>query len=273
MSNDYPYQDTFEIDLQNKGLAKVTINEYTKILSDMFDYLSDFNKGYQKNHKVSNLFNRDIEEYLQMLLDERKINHNTYNKVLSHINVYFNYLFTHQLNSNLPTIDIKGLKHESKSELDTSWLDTINVILADANVHFYARMTVLLISKGFKSEEFLQPGFYRLFNQITFSDEEKFFINLFDKFIQPIQLKQNSQDIFLKQRLAEDPHITSAGLHKYLTPSEQYLGFSLSPSKLFTGYVIDFIKKNPDLCDSKLSSQLNLDLSSINYYKGLIKKD
>ncbi|CAI2610207.1 hypothetical protein AKUH4B406M_08450 [Apilactobacillus kunkeei] len=72
MSNDYPYQDTFEIDLQNKGLAKVTINEYTKILSDMFDYLSDFNKGYQKNHKVSNLFNRDIEEYLQMLLDERK---------------------------------------------------------------------------------------------------------------------------------------------------------------------------------------------------------
>ena len=112
-----------------------------------------------------------------------------------------------------------------------------------------------------------------MFNQITFSDAEKFFINLFNKFIQPIQLKQNSQDIFLKQRLAENPHITSAGLHKYLTPSEQYLGFSLSPSELFTGYVIDFIKKNPDLSDSKLSSQLNLDLSSINYYKGLIKKD
>lgn len=273
MSNDYPYQDTFEISLRNKGLAKVTINEYTKILSDMFDYLSDFNKGYQKNHRVNNLFNRDIEDYLQMLLKERKINHNTYNKFLSHINVYFNYLFKHKLNSNLPTIDIKGLKHEPNSEVNTSWLNNLDNILKDSNVHFYARMSVLLISKGFKSEEFLQPGFYRLFNQIHLSNEEREFLNLFEKFIEPIQLKQNSKDIFLKQRFSKDPHITSAGLHKYLTPSEKYLGFSLSPSELFKSYIVNFIKKNPDLSDSKLSSQLNLDLSSINYYKGLITKD
>lgn len=270
--NNYPYQDSFEKNLLSKDLSKVTIDEYNKILAELFNYLSEFNKGYQSDHRVENLFNRDIEAYLNMLLTNRQISSSTYNKILSHINVYFNYLFTHNLNSNLPTIELKGLKKASKEDINVKWINELDSILMNNNVHFYARMTMLLTSKGYKSEEFLQKGFYKQLSSIDFNENELKFKSSFDEFIKPIQEKQSSSDIFLKQRLSEQPNITIQGLHKYLKPSEDVLNISLNPSTLFQSYIVFYIKKNPNLNDIELSTHLNLDLSSINYYKKLAYK-
>lgn len=270
--NNYPYQDSFEKNLLSKDLSKVTIDEYNKILAELFNYLSEFNKGYQSDHRVENLFNRDIEAYLNMLLTNRQISNSTYNKILSHINVYFNYLFTHNLNSNLPTIELKGLKKASKEDINVKWINELGSILMNNNVHFYARMTMLLTSKGYKSEEFLQKGFYKQLSSIDFNENELKFKSSFDEFIKPIQEKQSSSDIFLKQRLSEQPNITIQGLHKYLKPSEDVLNISLNPSTLFQSYIVFYIQKNPNLNDIELSTHLNLDLSSINYYKQLAYK-
>lgn len=270
--NNYPYQDSFEKNLLSKDLSKVTIDEYNKILAELFNYLSEFNKGYQSDHRVENLFNRDIEAYLNMLLTNRQISSSTYNKILSHINVYFNYLFTHNLNSNLPTIELKGLKKASKEDINVKWINELDSILMNNNVHFYARMTMLLTSKGYKSEEFLQKGFYKQLSSIDFNENELKFKSSFDEFIKPIQEKQSSSDIFLKQRLSEQPNITIQGLHKYLKPSEDVLNISLNPSTLFQSYIVFYIQKNPNLNDIELSTHLNLDLSSINYYKQLAYK-
>lgn len=270
--NNYPYQDSFTKHLSSKDLSEVTIDEYNKILTELFNYLSEFNKGYQSDHRVENLFNRDIEEYLNMLLNNRQISNSTYNKILSHINVYFNYLFTHNLNSNLPTIELKGLKKTSKEDVNVKWINELDSILKNNNVHFYARMTMLLTSKGYKSEEFLQTGFYKQLDSINFTENELIFKTSFDEFIKPIQKKQRSSDIFLKQRLSKQPNITIQGLHKYLKPSEDVLNMSLNPSTLFQSYIVFYIQKNPNLNDIDLSTHLNLDLSSINYYKQLAAK-
>ncbi|GAA6113117.1 site-specific integrase [Apilactobacillus apinorum] len=270
--NNYPYQDSFTKHLSSKDLSEVTIDEYNKILTELFNYLSEFNKGYQSDHRVENLFNRDIEEYLNMLLNNRQISNSTYNKILSHINVYFNYLFTHNLNSNLPTIELKGLKKTSKEDVNVKWINELDSILTNNNVHFYARMTMLLTSKGYKSEEFLQTGFYKQLDSINFTENELIFKTSFDEFIKPIQKKQRSSDIFLKQRLSKQPNITIQGLHKYLKPSEDVLNMSLNPSTLFQSYIVFYIQKNPNLNDIDLSTHLNLDLSSINYYKQLAAK-
>lgn len=270
--NNYPYQDSFTKHLSSKDLSEVTIDEYNKILTELFNYLSEFNKGYQSDHRVENLFNRDIEEYLNMLLNNRQISNSTYNKILSHINVYFNYLFTHNLNSNLPTIELKGLKKTSKEDVNVKWINELDSILTNNNVHFYSRMTMLLTSKGYKSEEFLQTGFYKQLDSINFTENELIFKTSFDEFIKPIQKKQRSSDIFLKQRLSKQPNITIQGLHKYLKPSEDVLNMSLNPSTLFQSYIVFYIQKNPNLNDIDLSTHLNLDLSSINYYKQLAAK-
>ncbi|TPR13894.1 phage integrase N-terminal SAM-like domain-containing protein [Apilactobacillus timberlakei] len=271
-TNNYPYQKSFEKNLNINGLAKVTIKEYTSTLIDMFEYLSNFNIGYQKNHHVNQLFDRDIQQYMNMLVEKRQINNSTYNKVLSHINIYFKYLFSHDFSDKLPTLTLKGRDRNKESKINIKWIEQMPNILNDPNVHPYTKMTLLLISKGFKSSEFLKINFYRVFKKINFNSYEKKFINQYNNFIKPIQGKQSSKDIFLKQRIANDPHLTLPGLHKYLKPSEEYLSFSLNPTDLFQGYILNYVIKNPGENEFELSNHLNLDLASVIYYKKLSTK-
>ncbi|MCL0330496.1 phage integrase N-terminal SAM-like domain-containing protein [Apilactobacillus xinyiensis] len=268
-TNNYPYQDGFEQYLSIQGLAAITIDEYTATLIDMFEYLSNFNLGYQENHKVSQLLDRDVEQYMQMLVNNRSIQNLTYNKILSHINIYFKFLFTHGFTNNLPTLTLKGKPKPQKIKgLSTKWLSALPEILTDEKVNPYTKLVLLLISKGFSVKEFLKPGFYKLMNKINFSENEKQFLKSFDDFIKPIQLKQNSNDIFLKQRYSDNPILTLPGLHKYLNPSEKLLGIELNPSVLYQSYIINYmVQFGHNLPDDVLSQKLNLDPTSIIYYR------
>ncbi|MBW1605553.1 phage integrase N-terminal SAM-like domain-containing protein [Lactobacillus sp. Sy-1] len=268
--NNYPYQKNFEAYLHQVALAQITIDEYSATLVDLFEYLSNFNAGYQKDHRVSELFDRDIQQYMNMLVDERNITNTTYNKVLSHLNIYFKYLFTQELTQKLPTLNLKGKERKTPASVSVKWLQELPVILADDQVHIYTRLVLLLISKGYNLKEFLQPGFYRAFEQIKWTPDEQAFIDQFQTFIAPIRVRQNSPDIFLKQRFAGDPHITLQGIHKYLKPDEQKIGMQLKPSQLFQSYVVDYILKHPRLSDTDLSETLRLDMVSILYYRKLI---
>ncbi|MEJ6400658.1 phage integrase N-terminal SAM-like domain-containing protein [Nicoliella lavandulae] len=271
-TNNYPYQANFETYLKQVALAPITISEYSSTLIDLFEYLSNFNHGYQKDHRVNQLYDRDIQQYMNMLVSERNITNTTYNKVLSHLNIYFKYLFSHDFTQKLPTLNLKGKERQLPSSVSLKWLKELPNIITDDQVHIYTRLVLLLISKGYSIKEFLQPGFYKEFEQIKWQGFEQPFINQFKAFIEPIQVRQSSPDIFLKQRFAGDPHITLAGIHKYLKPDEKKLGMPLKPSQLFQSYVVDYFLKHPDLSDTKLSSNLRLDMVSVLYYHQLIHK-
>ncbi|GLB46885.1 integrase [Philodulcilactobacillus myokoensis] len=271
-TNQYPYQKNFELYLNQQHLAQITIDEYSNTMADLFNYLSNFNVGYQRNHHVNQLFDRDIEQYMQMLVIKRKITNTTYNKILSHINNYFKYLFTHQFTDKLPTLNLKGKNRKKPERITIKWITNLQTILEDSNIHPYTKLTLLLISKGYSVKEFLQPKFYHELKLTKWNQYEEKFLNQFKNFIIPIQQKQNSRDIFLKQRFSNDPHITLPGLHKYLKPDAEYLGISLSPSKLFQSYIIYFILHHPKFDHNQLSSKLNLDATSVIYYQHLAEK-
>ena len=95
MSQSYPYQDAFNRTLRQRAMAQATQDEYNATLTDFFKYLENFNPTYQRDHRVNQLQTPDVEQYLAMLVDARKIQNQTYNKVLSHLNVYFKFLFSH----------------------------------------------------------------------------------------------------------------------------------------------------------------------------------
>ena len=269
--NAYPYQDSFETMLAGQDLAPITITEYRSVLTDLFNYLSLFNVGYQRDHRVDSLFDRDIEQYLGMVLKERHITNGTYNKLLSHINVYFKYLFTHQLISQYPTVTLKG---KSKADLQppaVKWLYLLPEILADPTLSFYTRLTLMLIHQGFTVSELLTPGFYQQLDPATFTTDEQRFWQAFQQFIKPIQERQKTADIFLKQRFSNDPHLTLPGLHKYLKPDEAKLGMPLSPTKLYQSVVVDYLMNHPKVDDQTLASQFRLDPQSIDYYRKLAR--
>lgn len=268
-ANAYPYQEVFERYLNRQELAQPTIAEYRSVLTDLFNFLSNFNAGYQADHRVATLLDRDIEQYLAMLVNQRQVTNGTYNKMLSHINIYFKYLFTHNLITHYPTLMLKGKSHDDLKAPTTKWLHLMPAILANRQLAVYTRLTLLLSSRYYTISEFLTPGFYQQLNTADFKDDERAFWQEYQQFIRPLQERQHSQDLFLKQRLAGDPHLTAASLHKYLKPDEKLLGFALTPTRLYQSAILDYLLQHPNLSDQQLVKKLRLDPQSLNYYRQL----
>lgn len=267
--NAYPYQEAFDQYLKMQELAPLTITEYHSVLADLFNYLSNFNEGYRRDHRVTTLLDRDVEQYLAMLTNQRQVTPGTYNKMLSHINIYFKYLFTHDLIQHYPTLTLKGRSRETLKTPTTKWLYLMPDILENDELSYYTRLTLLLTRHFYTVTELLTPGFYRQLPSLQLDADEQRFWGAFQQFIEPIQLKQNSKDIFLKQRLAGDPHLTSAGLHKYLKPDENLLGMSLAPTQLYQSAVVDYLLTHPTEKTSQLTQILRLDPQSLAYYQQL----
>lgn len=272
MSVDYPYQDAFDRLLDQRDMATATHDEYTATLKDFFHYLENFNPTYQRTHQVNQLQTTDVQQYLSMLVTARQIKNQTYNKILSHLNVYFKFLFSHQWTPYLPTLDLKSKPKQPAQPINYQWVDNLETFLRDERLHVYTRLTLLLIAQGYPEQAFLKPGMTAQLQPTNWSPAALQFLKRFQAFIIPLQQRFQCPDWFLKQRAAADPHLTLPGLHKYLRPDEAIIGFSLSPTVLYQGYLINYLRRNPQKTDQEVIAALHLPPDSIDYYRRLAQR-
>ena len=261
----YPYQQQFRAFLQAKQKSPITIDNYDAAVAQFFTFLVDQGRSTQ----LHNITENDVRAYFAALQDYQSITISTYNKLLSQLNSYFVYLLSHHFTTDLPTLTIHGKAVTPEKGINTKWLYQLDAILADDHLHFYTRLTLLLCSRGFTVHEFLQPGFERIWNQLEMnSSAERAFKRAFTDFITPLQDKQQSPRIFLKQRFAPaTPGLTNAGLHKYLHQDQEYLGFSCAPKYLHQAYVLHYLASHRHDSDQQLEDHLNLDPASLMYYR------
>lgn len=265
----YPYQDRFQLFLNQQGLAPLTIKTYDATLTHFFTFLIENRPEFATSPQLSNLTETDVRAFLTALKEDEKITLSTYNKNLSHLNRYFRYLFTHKLIDIYPTLTIHGKATSNNKRLTTKWLEKLPEILQDGQIHFYTRLTIFLSSRGYTVSEFLAPGFENVWQKFSPANEtEKKFISDFNSFIKPLQELQHSPQIFLKQRFSPDnPGLSNAGLHKYLRQDEGYLGFSLAPKFLHQAYILYELNNHPELSPAQLMEKLRLDPASLLYYQ------
>ncbi|MDT7013112.1 phage integrase N-terminal SAM-like domain-containing protein [Levilactobacillus namurensis] len=268
----YPYQDAFERDLAQRDIAQATRDEYTSTLKDFFHYLENFNPTYQREHRVNQLQTQDVEQYLAMLTDSRQILNATYNKVLSHLNVYFKFLFSHNWTPYLPTLDLKSKPKEETRPVNFHWVDDLADLLADSRLHVYTRAVLLLTAHGYPARVYLQPNFTATLKTSDWPADQQAFLQTWHRFVAPLQDRFQCADWLLKQRAAADPHLTLPGLHKYLRPDEAIVGFRLSPSTLYQGYLVNYLRRHPRLSDREATQQLHLEPDSIDYYRKLARQ-
>ncbi|WP_461239530.1 recombinase XerD [Paucilactobacillus sp. N302-9] len=263
----YPYQAPFNLFLQNQQKSAATIASINQTLTQFFDFMAT-TSSFQTNPSVNNIFDRDIESFITQ---HQNVSPATYNKWLSQLNNYFKYLFTHQLNTHLPTINLHGQPKAAQSTISYTWLEKLDDILNDPQLHWYTKLTLLLLANGYQVAEILQPQFYLAWQDLTLTNTQQSFRQQFNDFISPLQHKQHSADIFLKQRIdIQHPQLSLPGLHKYLKPDSHYLGFSLAPKYLHQSYVLHFLQFHPTLNDQELEKQLGLDPQSLLYYRKLL---
>ena len=268
---DFPYADRFSHYLkQDRLLADNTINDINHDVADLFNYLRHFNVLYQVNPDLDQLEETDIRAYFNMLQVERNIKNTTYNKVLTHLTTYFNFLFQNKLTTSLPTIGLKGLKRQTDDSLPLNWVDQLPLLLSDDSLSYYGRLVLLLTSHFYTVKEMLQPGFYQILDRESWLDFEQAFLAEFKNHQTDLQARQNSLDLFLKQRLnLANPTLTLPALHKYLKQDQAQLSFSFKPSQLYQNAVCYFLVSHQDLSDQQLATRLRLDLTSLNYYRQL----
>ncbi|WP_061777101.1 site-specific integrase [Levilactobacillus senmaizukei] len=272
MSQDYPYQTAFVRDLEARDIAQATVAEYNATLKDFCNYLEHFNATYQRDHRINQLQTPDVEQYLSMLLTARQVQNQTYNKILSHLNVYFKFLFSHNWTPYLPTLDIKSKPQQAARPINYHWPDQLTDWLANDRLHWYTRLTLLLISHGYAIQTCLKPDFTANLTTHDWPATERQFLADFQVFVGPLQDRFQCRDWFLKQRHANDPHLTLPGLHKYLRPDEAITDFSLSPSVLLQGYLINYLRHHPQQSDHDVIQALHLEPGSIDYYRRLAQR-
>ncbi|KRN29054.1 hypothetical protein IV38_GL001270 [Lactobacillus selangorensis] len=269
----YPYQKPFERELRRKGLAQTTVTDYSNTLARFYDYEAGAANQFAETHDPNDLLESDVRYFLSMLIEERHVQNATYNKILSHLNVYFKYLFARRLIDQYPTLTLKGHpKEELDPTIHTEWLDQLPELLADERLQMYTRMMLLLISKGYQVGEMLQPGFYQQMNQISFQPNEKQFLQAYKAYIAPLQERQHNPNLFLKTRIKPgEPLLSLPALHKYLKKDRQVLNQPLVPSKLYQGYVLDQVRNSTESSE-KLMERLRLDPAGLAYYRKMLGK-
>lgn len=90
---EFPYEKQFRHYLTNKRvLADSTQQDICSDVERLFTHLRQFNLVYRLNPSLSNIEESDVRDYLNMLQVKREIKNSTYNKTLTHLNVYFTFL-------------------------------------------------------------------------------------------------------------------------------------------------------------------------------------
>lgn len=269
----YPYEKRFKTYLKQKYLEEITITDISHDVSDFFNYLRHFNENYQALPAVDQIQESDVRDYFNMLQVKRQIKNTTYNKVLTHINTYFTFLFSNQLSVTLPTLRLKGLERKAENRVDLDWVKQLPDLLGNDQLSFYSRLVLLCSAKFFTVKEFLSPDFYKALNKVDFSAEEKDFLTAFKTYISPLQDLQESQDLFLKQRVnIANPRLSTAGLHKYLHADQKKCAIALVPRELYRTAICYYLLTHQSLPDKTICQNLRFTMSSLNYYRQVAAK-
>lgn len=271
---DFPYKERFINYLKNNRLlANSTVKDLTEDVQRLFNYLRENNPTYQSTADLNQITELEIKEYLSWLQIQRQIKNSTYNKILTHLNSYFVFLFQNGLATTLPTIGMKGMKKRKATppaKGTVNWTKNLADYLANDQLAYYTRMTLLLTAHSFTTAEFIQSDFYRQLNEINWHPFEAEFLKQFAKEHETAVKLQHSKAIFLKERInLANPTLSLAGLHKILKKDQPKVDLPLKPSVLYQNAILNYIHHHQNLSDERLMHDLRLSRESLNYYRGL----
>lgn len=271
---DFPYKERFINYLKNNRLlANSTVKDLTEDVQRLFNYLRENNPTYQSTADLNQITELEIKEYLSWLQIQRQIKNSTYNKILTHLNSYFVFLFQNGLATTLPTIGMKGMKKRKATppaKGTVNWTKNLADYLANDQLAYYTRMTLLLTAHYFTTAEFIQSDFYRQLDEINWHPFEAEFLKQFAKEHETAVKLQHSKAIFLKERInLANPTLSLAGLHKILKKDQPKVDFPLKPSVLYQNAILNYIHHHQNLSDERLMYDLRLSRESLNYYRGL----
>ena len=267
-----PYITGFNAYLKTRNISTRAHDEYLNSLHDFFDYVVEQDDDFKVSNDVSVIHEIDIRQYKDYLIRDLNLSPSTINKILSNLNIYFKYLFTTKINREFPTMNVNSLNVPTQNNFPIDVFENLPKYINDVGLHVYTRLLILIISKGYSYQEAMSKGFFKKFNNLEFSSEEKTFLDEYHDFIEQLRTYWNCSDLFLsRNKGAKSPLLSVSALHRDLKADSLATGLDLTPKKLYTTFVL-LVLSQQQPTDEQTAFINNLDASSLIYYRRLLRE-
>lgn len=252
----YPYEKEFNLYCKTaKNYTDNTMLIVTKSIATFWNY---YVANSSTPSDLKHLQAADIQNFLNSLEEKLHFKKNTINKYISHIKLYFTFLYSHQLIDHYPVIEINGRKFNRKHVYVIHWMDQIPQIAQNNQIHPETIMMMVGISLGYLPKEVLQLRYSDVINKINNYELRKYIKNNLD-------FSQNDDPYLLATKkgsfYASDFHIAQR-----IKSDRKLIGMDITLQNLRLSYVYSILYDGK-LTDEELQKKLKINLKSLFYYR------
>lgn len=252
----YPYKQEFEQWCKtSKLLSDSTIERISLAINSFWNYHLDIS---QNNTNISNVNENDIRSYLSNLETYSHLKASTINKYLSYIKNYFEYLFTHNLNTFYPTLNIKGRAINRKRCYTINWDEEIVNLIHISELNPLTIKILTATSLGYLPSEILKLKFNDVMNKLDNNTLKTYFENNLNQ-------EKTDNQYFISTKFNR-PYSYESSIQDLISNDSNLLNMPLTLNSLRLSFIYTYLSKE-NLTDKELISKLNLSDKSLIYYK------
>ena len=252
----YPYENEFlEYCKKQKHYADSTLLIVNRSLIIFWNYI---NSGAGENLALNNIQASDIQNFLNNLEIKLKLKESTINKYLSHVRLYFTFLYSHHLIAHYPMLEISGRKFNRQHVYKIDWMDKIEEIAQLKDIHPETIMMMIGIAQGYLPDEVLKLRYQTVEKKIKSSFLRKYLKNYlnFDNDANPYILGKKFGGYY-----PSDFHIAQKCI-----PDRKLIGMEITLQSLRLSYVYSILNRK-NLTDQQLQDILHVKEKTLFCYR------
>lgn len=258
----FPYQNEFNFYCKNqKHYTPRTIIIVFKSITTFWNY---FKNGTNTENTINDVQSSDIQAFLDSLETNLSFKENTINKYLSHIKLYFTFLYTHHLIENYPVLEINGRKFNRRKTYVIDWMKSLPEISQIPKIHHETVFMMTGISLGFKPDEVLKLRYQTVISKIKDNNLYKYIKN--NIYISNYNDKYICNNPYLLSNKHGGYYNSDFHLAQKCFPDRKLIGMDITLQNLRLSYVYSILHQK-DLTDKQLQEILRVNDKSLFYYR------
>lgn len=252
----YPYQKAFQrYCKQERHYADSTMQIVNLSINVFWRY---FQGGSDEEPSIKEIQAANIQEFLDSLETNLDLKKNTINKYLSHIRLYFTFLYSHGLIDHYPMLEINGRKFNRQRRYVINWMPYIPKIAAIKNIHPETIMMLVAIAQGFTPNQALKLRYSSVIGGVT-DPKLKYYIKSHLNF-------EQDDDPYILGKKFGGFYSSDFHLIQKVKPDRKLLGMELTLQSLRLDYVYSLLSQGK-MTDDELMQKLHINAKTLVYYR------
>lgn len=251
----YPYQKRFvDYCKKERKLTDSSIVITEKSIQTFWNYYAN---GID-DASIDNVTETDLRNFLNSLETELNFKKNTINKYLSHLKVYFAYLYSRHLIKNYPILMINGRYWSRKHDVVINWMDKLPEIAKIDGLNPLTVKFMIGIYLGYEPKEVLHLRYKTAIHELK-NDDLKQYLKVHCDF-------SHGDNPYIIAKKGGGAYASDFNLARKIEPDREVLGIPLTLQSLRLSYIYSYIA-DESKTDEEIRQILHINQKSLLYYR------